>query len=257
MKKKVILILADGMRPDAISLCGNDFASKFISERVYYNNARTVMPSVTLPAHVSLFQSVPPGRHGITTNTFTPPVRPINGLFEVLKHGEKRSAFFYNWEQLRDLSTPGALDRALFCRYYGDGYMAADAQLTQEAVSYMKQGEPDFLFLYLGCPDSAGHAIGYMSDVYLQTVNNAWNCVKTMYEEFSKNYTFIVTADHGGHEYSHGTDCPEDMTIPIVIDIAPNTQVKEEATIMDIAPTITKIMGLKPDADWRGTSLIL
>jgi bisphosphoglycerate-independent phosphoglycerate mutase (AlkP superfamily) len=135
--------------------------------------------------------------------------------------------------------------------------MVADAQLTQEAVSYMKQGEPDFLFLYLGCPDSAGHAIGYMSDVYLQTVYNAWNCIKTMYEGFSKNYTLIITSDHGGHEYRHGTDCPEDMTIPIVIDIAPETPVKNEATIMDIAPTITKIMGVKPDPDWRGSSLIL
>ncbi|MDR0314130.1 MAG: alkaline phosphatase family protein [Treponema sp.] len=257
MNKKVILILVDGMRPDAISLCGNEFVNKFVSEHVYYNDAKTVMPSITLPTQISLFQSVPPECHGITTNTFIQSAKPINGLCDVLKKNDKRSAFFYSWEPLRDLSRPGALDRALFYKYTVKDFMLTDALLIQEAVSYIKQREPDFLFLHLDYTDSSGHSFGYMSDTYLQTVYKVWDCIKTMYEEFSEQYTFIVTADHGGHDHTHGIDSPEDMTIPIVIGIAPETKVKGEATIMDIAPTITKIMGVNPDADWRGTSLIL
>ena len=59
--------------------------------RHLYPTAQTVMPSVTLPCHMSLFHSVAPDRHGILTNTYTPQVRPINGICEQL-HLYKRQA---------------------------------------------------------------------------------------------------------------------------------------------------------------------
>ena len=34
--------------------------------------ATSLMPSITLPCHMSIFHSVPPTRHGITTNTYQP-----------------------------------------------------------------------------------------------------------------------------------------------------------------------------------------
>ena len=69
MSEKVILILVDGMRPDGMMGCGNPFAEKLIKESTYSLTAQTVMPSVTLPCHMSLFHSVDPTRHGIVTNT--------------------------------------------------------------------------------------------------------------------------------------------------------------------------------------------
>ena len=65
MSEKVILILVDGMRPDGMMQCGNPFAQKLVENSTYSLNARTVMPSVTLPCHMSLFHSVDPERHGI------------------------------------------------------------------------------------------------------------------------------------------------------------------------------------------------
>ncbi len=56
--------------------------------------AQTVTPSVTLPCHMSLFHSVTPQRHGTTTNTYAPQVRPVRGLCEVLAAAGKRCAFF-------------------------------------------------------------------------------------------------------------------------------------------------------------------
>ena len=80
---KTLLILVDGMRPD--SLKGIPSAEKFISESTGSLKARTVWPSATLPCHMSLFLSVPPERHGTTTNTYSPQVRPVDGICEVLK----------------------------------------------------------------------------------------------------------------------------------------------------------------------------
>ena len=93
MSEKVILVLSDGLRPDAMMTCGHPFVKTLTEISTYSLEARTVMPSVTLPCHMSLFHSVDPGRHGTTTNTYTPQVRPIDGMVEVLRRA-KRSAPF-------------------------------------------------------------------------------------------------------------------------------------------------------------------
>ena len=95
MAEKVLLILVDGMRPDSIPLCGDPGFEAYFKSGTYCMEARTVYPSVTLPCHMSLFHSVDPGRHGTTTNTYAPQVRPINGLIEVLTAAKKKSGIVY------------------------------------------------------------------------------------------------------------------------------------------------------------------
>ena len=56
MSNKAILILADGMRPDALEACGNPYAMELYARSAHTMQARTVMPSVTLPCHMSLSQ---------------------------------------------------------------------------------------------------------------------------------------------------------------------------------------------------------
>ncbi len=84
MAEKVILILVDGMRPDGMMQCRNPYAQEILQKSTYSLKTQTVMPSVTLPCHMSLFHSVGSERHGILTNTYTPQVRPIDGLFDQL-----------------------------------------------------------------------------------------------------------------------------------------------------------------------------
>ena len=57
MSQKCILILVDGMRPDAMALCGHPFYPEFLERGAVELSGRSVMPSVTLPCHVSLFHS--------------------------------------------------------------------------------------------------------------------------------------------------------------------------------------------------------
>ena len=90
----VLLILVDGMRPDALP--GSPAAERLMAESSYALDAGTVFPSVTLPCHMSLFHSVDPSRHGTTTNVYAPQVRPVEGLFEVLKRNDLHSAMFYS-----------------------------------------------------------------------------------------------------------------------------------------------------------------
>lgn len=257
MQNKVILVSIDGMRADGVQMCGNPYIEELKKIGSYTFDARTVYPSVTLPCHLSLFHSVPPERHGTTTNAYMPQVRPINGLFEQLRMFDKRSAMYYGWEPLRDVSRPGSLKAAEYINAYS--FEHTDAMLTERALNYIKLAHPDFVFLYMVETDEkGGHDNGWMSEVYLDYIKRAIDNVKRVIAETDGEYTVIVTADHGGHDRMHGTDLPEDMTIPMFF-IGDAFKAGEElsgVSLLDIAPTIADIMEIKPAVEWEGKSLI-
>lgn len=253
---KVLLISVDGMRPDALPKVKN--AQNIISRSAYNMNAQTVMPSVTLPCHISMFHSVDPSRHGTTTNTYMPQVRPINGLCEVLVKNKKRSAAFYNWEELRDLSRPASLTHSFFISGGKLGYENANPATADAAIDFLNKFDVDFTFLYFGYPDAAGHTFGWMSDEYFASLENSWYNIERVINSIGDDYTVIITADHGGHDRTHGTNMPEDMTIPMIMygkDIKPG-EAFEGANIKDIPPTVVKLLGVEPDDEWEGKSLV-
>lgn len=257
MKNKVILISIDGMRPDGVMQCGNPYVEELMRTASYTLDAKTVFPSVTLPCHMSMFHSVPPERHGITTNLYMPPVRPVSGLFEQVKSAGKTCSMFYGWEPLRDVARPGSL---IFAGYQ-NAYSAdnTDGLLTEKALACIKELAPDFVFLYMVETDEkGGHDNGWMSDAYLKCIHNAFNNVKQVIDQAGSEYTVIVTADHGGLDRAHGTDRKEDMTIPMFFygkQFTPG-QVLENVKLLDLAPTIADILEVAPAREWEGCSLL-
>ncbi len=256
--KKVLLVLCDGMRPDSLAACGHPFVNEMLEHSIYTLGARTVMPSVTLPCHMSLFLSVTPERHGILTNTYVPQVRPVRGICEVLQAAGKSCALFYDWEELKDLARPGSLCYASFASGHDYGYEETSRILTENAVSFLRTGKADFTFLYFGWPDCAGHGHGWMGAEFLNSVNGCFDKIETVIRELSDDYLVVLTADHGGHDRSHGTEMPEDMTIPIIFYNNKFTRKNlGDASIMDIAPTIASVLGVAADRDWEGHVLRL
>jgi len=256
MENKVILICIDGMRADGFLTCGNAYAQELMKLGAYSTAAQSVLPSITLPAHMSIFHSVPPQRHGILTNTYTPLVRPLNGICEQIKNAGGVNAIFYGWEPMRDISRPGSMKISAYLDcYLEDG---SDAILTDAALACMRTRKPDFVFLYMAeTDDKGGHAKGWMTPDYMHYVSAALDNVKRVVEEMGSEYTVILTADHGGHDRSHGTDMPEDMTIPMVFignRFTPGKQL-ENLSLLDIAPTIADVMGVPAEPEWEGRSV--
>lgn len=255
--EKVILISIDGMRPDGFLSCGNPFIEEMMAKSSYTLEGTTTFPSVTLPCHMSLFHSVPSERHGIITNTYTPMVRPLNGLFEQIALMGGISAMYYGWEPLRDVSRPGSLKYAGFIQSYSEP--SSDTSLTNLALERIRESHPDFVFLYLvETDDKGGHDHGWMTTEYLNTLSIAIDNVKRVLEECGEEYTIIVTADHGGHDRGHGSDCKEDMTIPLFFfgkNFTPGKQLAD-VSILDVAPTIADIMSVPKASEWEGKSLV-
>ncbi len=144
---------------------------------------------------------------------------------------------------------------------YINAYMeeSGDTALTDEAEELIVKHHPDFVFLYMVETDEkGGHDNGWMSEEYLRRISIAIDNVKRMIEKFGDEYSVIVMADHGGHGRNHGSDCPEDMIIPLFFygpDFAPG-EITTETSLLDIAPTIAAIMGIKGEPEWEGKSMI-
>ena len=254
--EKVVLVSIDGMRPDGFLACGNPFIEEMMKLGSYTLEGKTVFPSVTLPCHTSLFHSVTPQRHGITTNIYIPFARPINGLFEQISIHGGVSAMYYGWEPLRDVSRPESLKFSAYVNAYTEE--SSDTTLTDMALYRIEKSKPDFVFLYMVETDEkGGHDNGWMTQAYLDRISTAIENVKRVYEAYGEEYTVIVTADHGGHDRGHGSDLPEDMTIPMFYigkRFEPGKQL-ENISILDIAPTIADIMGVTPAREWEGKAL--
>ena len=255
---KVILISVDGMRPDGFLNCAHPYIEEMMAHSYYTLDGKTVLPSVTLPCHMSLFHSVTPQRHGITTNVYQPMARPINGLFEQLHNAKKICAMYYGWGQLRDVASPATLTYAEYMNAHRS-VDSSDTVLTDRALAQISESEPDFVFLYLVETDEkGGHDHGWMSAEYLNRIRIAVENIRRVIDRCGDRYTVIVTADHGGHDRMHGTDFPEDTTIPMFY-FGKHFEAGKRfsgGSILDIAPTIAKIMGIEPAEEWEGTPVI-
>ena len=255
--EKVILVTIDGMRPDAFLSCGHPMVDHVRENASYCMDASSVVPPVTLPAHLSVFYSVPPQRHGTLTNDYVPPVRPFDGLFEQIRHAGKTSAMFTGWEPLREVSRPGSLTYSEYAWAYS--IESSDTYLTDRALACVRERKPDFLFLHLVETDEkGGHDNGWMTEAYFDRIRSALDNLKRILEECRKDHTILVTADHGGHDRIHGMPVPEDMNIPMFFfgEAFEGGKELHGISLLDLTPTIAKLMALPSVREWEGKSLI-
>ncbi len=252
----VVLISIDGLRPDGLEQAATPALDRLRERGAGTDAVRSVMPSVTLPCHMSMFHSVPPERHGITTNVWTPQVRPIAGLMDVAAAAGLSTAAFFNWEQLRDLWRPGAAGSLGFLRNCHQP--AGDLEVAELAAAHLRREPPGLIFVYLGCVDVAGHDHGWMSAPYLAAVTTADRAIGRVLAALDgAEATVIVTSDHGGHDRTHGTDCPEDMTVPLIAagPGIPAGRAIGDSSLLDLAPTIAALLACAAPSEWMGRPL--
>ncbi len=266
MAERAILFVIDGMRPDGLLQANAPALRRLMEQGASTLLAQTVMPSITLPTHMSLFHGVPPSVHGVTSNTYRPmPDGQIPGIFEVVRQARRRPVAFYTWDPLRDLSRPGSLAQAGFIDIYGpDGMEGLDLKISRLAAENLVETRPDFTFIYLGVTDETGHKHGWLSQPYLEAVSAADAAIAHVLEKLDsagmlETTAILVTADHGGHGREHGADIPEDMTIPWLLagpGIQAGYTIHGPVRIIDTAPTSATLLGLPVPAAWQGQPVL-
>jgi arylsulfatase A-like enzyme len=214
----VIVVSIDGLRPDAIDRAGARTLQRLRAEGASATDARTILPSKTLPSHTSMVTGVDVDVHGITWNTDLTARFGTVGvptMFDVAHAAGLRTAAFVGKRMRRHLLRAGALDHTGYPRT--ESYLLADA-VADEVVEYLRFARPALLFVHLPDPDIAGHAFGWMSPPYRVAVRRADAAVGYIdgaaRRAFGSDYVLLVTADHGGSGHNHGSASDVDTHIP-------------------------------------------
>lgn len=252
-KPMVVLVLIDGLRPDAITPTNCPALAALLTRGTYSLQASSVMPCITLPCHMSIFHSVPPTRHGVTSNVWSPMARPLPGLIDVVHASGQRAAFIYNWEPLRNINQPGSLSFS----HFRDNVLTEEGDLINAdiAVKVIADDKPDFTFVYFGTVDEVGHASGWLSPEYLAQLAKVDQALQKVLQVLPDDAYILIQSDHGGHDRTHGTPAAEDMTIPWIVagpGIRSNHALQNPVSLLDTAPTLARLLDITPHPQWEG-----
>jgi len=266
--RRAVLLGVDGLRPDPLrcapglrALAGPPHIGRLIAAGAYCDHAQSVKPPISLPCWLSVMNGTPPQQHGTLDNLWTLPAggEPIPSLFDLAHQAGLGTASFYNWEQLRDLARPGALDRSFYCRI-GDPEGDSDLEVAAAAADSIAAHRPELAFVYFGAVDEVAHLHGWMSAPYLEAIRKADRAIGLVLAameaaDLVEGTALFVLADHGGEGTHHGQAIPANMTVPWIASgagICRGHRIAGPVSIIDTAPTVARLLGLTPPAEWTG-----
>ena len=248
----VVVISVDGLRPDAIGRFGARTILRLESEGSAAVRAQTILPSKTLPSHTSMLTGEDVDEHGIAWNsneTDDHGTVAVPTVFGLARSSGFRTAAFFSKGKFNHLEVPGSLDYSQAPN--GNSRWSVD-RTAADVERYLATARPNLLFVHFGEPDYAGHLWGWMSYFYGRGVRKADAGVQRVLAAADRaygagNYTVILTADHGGHGRTHGSNDPRDTTIPWITwgkGVNAATTVTEHVRTMDTAGTALWLLGV-------------
>ena len=215
---RVLAISVDGLNPAALRKLGRAGAPHFyrlLDGGASTLNARTeVELTDTLPNHTGMLtgRRINKARHGhgVTWNSDKPRTtvqgaagHGVASVFSIVHKGGGSTALFASKSKfsLFKRSWPNAVDRFTL--------KEDNARLVRAARRDLVSTSRSFTFLHLSLPDVTGHASGFMSAAYVDSVARVDQLLGTILRKvdgsqaLSDNLVVVLTADHGGKGASH------------------------------------------------------
>lgn len=237
----VIVISIDGARPDAIQMIDAPHLQSLAETGAVDWESQTIHPSVTVPAHTSLLTGLNIMQHGVFHNEYRDEKINLPSFITIAAENGIPSAMIVGKEKLHQLHTR----EDVFYEFATRG----DGSVVGIAIERLQAGD-QLLFVHLPNPDFFGHGHGWMTDFYLSELEitdfHVGRIIEALDELGIRETTLIVvTSDHGGMGYGHGSLAPEDMTIPLIFNGAgiPAGTILENTEITQVAPTILSLLG--------------
>ena len=255
---RVLIVTFDGMRPDAIEAADMINVKELMQNGAYTLHAQTVYPSSTLPAHASMVTGTCPAKHIARWDEYVPQNGYALGtdIFDLTHAVGLRTVIVAGKEKIQQITEPTSLD------YWG---FIDETDKTKDITTLLNMGREQvkqgfgLMLMHFPNGDLAGHKYGWMSkqqlSAYHEDDKSFGALLQTMKDNgFYDGTLIIITSDHGGHETHHGTNMPDDLTIPWIIygpQVVPGI-LKTQVYIMDTAPTVAFALGLPLQAEWDG-----
>ncbi|HYK83053.1 MAG TPA: alkaline phosphatase family protein [Gemmatimonadales bacterium] len=259
--RRLVLVLADGLRPDAISPSVMPSLDALGGVFTLALHARTVRPSATVAALASLATGVGPAAHRLIEPGlgFLPRLRSIRPVAQMLAAAGVPTDIVT--AELGPACLPVAWALAATAgvrRLTAKGSRARDTAAAAERL--LSQHEERLLFLYLPDCDRAGHAHGWMSPEYLEAAAEV-DAALGLLSPWLADAVFIITADHGGggvYANEHDEPHPVNDHIPLVLagrGVTRRHQLTRPLSLLDIPPTVLWWFGVPVPDNYEGRPL--
>ena len=140
---------------------------------------------------------------------------------------------------------------------------AGDETVTREAARYLRRGNPDAGFVYLGLVDETAHLVGSALPAYTTAIRTTDGRIGRLLAAIRsrpsypfESWTVLVTTDHGERplrepsQLAHFGPTPLERTV-FVLGSGPGLRGVRRARVIDVHPTVLHQLGVPIDPAWR------
>lgn len=216
----------------------------------------TSIPTISAQCWGSMLLGVAPDVHRLTNSIVSAvpydPASPFPSVFRQIRAADPTAplASFCNWNPINH----GIIESDLGVHKE----TARDAELTDRICTYLRENDPVFLFVQFDEVDGAGHGHGYGTKEHLDQITVTDGYIGRIYDvlretERLEDTLFLVTADHGGKDHSHGGTSEEEKIVTFCASgktVIPGTV--GEMEIRDCASIVLYALGLSQPQSWTG-----
>jgi predicted AlkP superfamily pyrophosphatase or phosphodiesterase len=270
----VFIISFDGGKPAVIAESEMPTLKRLAAEGAVTWTAQTIFPSKTLPSHTSMLTGLGPAKHHVLWNNLEPARGTILAptAFAIAKRADPTlvTAIFAGKAKFQHFIQPGTLDHFDF-KGPQEQMPTGDAAeieksvnpaqtVAKAAATYIVEKKPNLCFIHFPDADSAGHKYGWGSPEQKEAFKVTDQALSQVVDALQKagiaqSSVVIISADHGGHEKTHGENIPDDMNIPWVAwgkGVKKNFAITAPVTTFDSTATALWLLGVELPAELDG-----
>ncbi len=251
LAKRVIVVVIDGCRLDRFHEARKPYLEEMMASGSVYESVETTYPARTVVCFSSMFTGAAPDAHGIRSNLVLKLGLKVESIFDVLRRHKKVG---------RLVGIAHLIDA------FGDDVASVtsvahndkiDQNLIAAARRELEEHDPELLILQLLAVDQNGHTRGTYYPEYVERIE----ITDGLIEEFMRwceergyldqDTAVILMADHGQGRGigAHGHLSEGERFVPFAMwgsGVAEGLTISEPHSILDLAPTISYLLGTEP-----------
>lgn len=252
--EKVVVINIDGCRLDRFYEARLPFLNSLEKESSYFpEGLETVYRALTNPAFASILTGTVPEIHGIKSNNLGQSIK-VEALPDLVK------TKLYGSMHVKHFSKPYWDTKIVSLPRFGV-YKSDDIMFDWLREDLLKEDRTRLFIADISETDFLGHAYGSESNQYLEALRRTDKRIEQFFHwlkeyNFLKDMAVIICSDHGIIRIDHSYLLFDaEKYVPFLMTgkgIKSNNPLRYKASIMDIAPTISYLLGIKYPASCKG-----